>query len=167
MTPFLAAFLFPLLMMVAATDDVLSGRISNRLTLLIALSFFPMAWAAGMPWGTVGLHAGVGLGLLVAGFAAFSLGLLGGGDAKLLGAAGLWFGLTGLAQFLTMTVLAGGLLALAVMAWSLVTFDAELRDSRLLRRIGWLKPSVPYGYAIAAGAIAAFPQSWWGAALAT
>lgn len=161
MTHFLAASLFPLLMMMAATDDVLSRRISNRIILLTALSFFPMAWAAGMPWGTLALHAGVGAGLLVAGFAAFSLGLFGGGDAKLLGAAGLWFGLTGLAQFLTMTVLAGGLLALAVMAWSVVTFDAELRGSRPLRRIAWLKPGVPYGYAIAAGAILAFPQSWW------
>lgn len=158
-----APFLFPLLMVVAGTGDVLSRRIPNWLTLLIALSFFPLALAASLPWATILIHAGTGCGLLLIGFLVFSLGLFGGGDAKLLAAAGVWFGLAGLAPFLTMTVLAGGLLSVGVLVWSVVRFDAELKDSGLSRRLGWLKPSIPYGYAIAAGALLACSESWWGA----
>jgi Flp pilus assembly protein protease CpaA len=61
-----------------------------------------------------------------------------------------------------LTVLAGGLLSLVVMLWSLVNMEAELRDSKLLSRLGWIRPKVPYGYAIAAGSLLAFGESWWG-----
>ncbi len=117
-----------------------------------------------MPLTQILAHGAVGAGLLAGGFVLFSFRCIGGGDAKLLAAAGLWFGLEGLASFLTMTVVAGGVLALVLLAWSLVSIDAELRGSGLSRRIGWLKPSVPYGYAIAAGALLAFSETWWGRA---
>jgi len=159
-----AALLFPLLLVVAGTGDVLSRRISNRLILLIVSLFFPLSWAAGMPMTTMLAHTAAGAGLLAAGFALFSFRFIGGGDAKLLAVTGLWFGPDALAPFLIMTVAAGGLLAFVVLAWAVVSLDAELRGSVLSRRISWLKPSVPYGYAIAAGALFAFSESWWGRA---
>ena len=148
-------------MIFAATHDALSRRVSNRLTALIAVVFFPLAWVEGMPLIAMPIHLGAGIGLLVLGFCLFSFGFFGGGDAKLLAAAGIWFGIDGLVQFLAFTVITGGLLALAVLAWSVISIDAELRGIALSRRAAWLKPSVPYGYAIAAGAILAFPDSWW------
>lgn len=161
MLHFLSVTLFPLLMIVAGAGDALSMRIPNWLTLLIALLFFPMAFLAGMPLAVMGFHVAVGAAMFVAGFALFSCGLFGGGDAKLLAAAGLWLGWPDLLPFLVMTAFAGGALALVVGAWSIINMNSEIKDGTLFRRLGSIKPSVPYGYAFAIGAILAFPQSWW------
>jgi prepilin peptidase CpaA len=114
-----------------------------------------------MPLATLGVHIAVGFGLFALGFGLFSAGLFGGGDAKLLAAAGLWLGLPDLMPFLVMTVFAGGALALAVMAWSVISLDSEIKEGSLFKYFGGLKPQVPYGFALASGAILAFPQSWW------
>lgn len=161
MTHFLSITLFPLLMIVAGAGDALAMRIPNWLTLAIAVSFFPMALLTGMPAAAIGLHLAVGFGLFVLGFALFSFGLFGGGDAKLLAAAGLWLGWPDLIPFLVATALAGGLLAIAVGLWSLINMESEVRDGSIFRRFGEIKPDVPYGYAFAIGAILAFAQSGW------
>ncbi|WP_373505936.1 prepilin peptidase [Aestuariivirga sp.] len=161
MTGFLSVTVFPLLMIVAGAGDALSMRIPNWLTILIALLFFPMAFITGMPWDMILLNIGVGFGMFVAGFILFSLGLFGGGDAKLLAAAGLWLGWPDLIPFLVMTAFAGGILALCVGLWSAINVASEIKDGSIFRRLGSIKPNVPYGYAFAIGAILAFPQSWW------
>ncbi len=161
MIPFLSVTVFPLLMIIAGAGDALSMRIPNWLTALIALLFFPMALITGMPWDMLGLHVAVGIGMFVAGFVLFALGLFGGGDAKLLAAAGLWLGWPDLLPFLVMTAFAGGLLALCVGVWSAVNTASEIKNGSVFRYLGSIKPNVPYGYAFAIGAILAFPQSWW------
>ncbi len=161
MTAFLSVTLFPLLMIIAGTGDALSMRIPNWLTLLIALLFIPMALLTGMPWSLIGIHLGVGFGLFVVGFALFALGLFGGGDSKLLAAAGLWLGWADLMPFLVMTAFAGGVLALCVGIWSAINVSSEIKDGSIFKHLGSIKPNVPYGYAFAIGAILAFPQSWW------
>ncbi len=161
MTAFLSVTLFPLLMIIAGTGDALSMRIPNWLTLLIALLFIPMALLTGMPWSLIGIHLAVGFGLFVVGFALFALGLFGGGDSKLLAAAGLWLGWADLMPFLVMTAFAGGVLALCVGIWSAINVSSEIKDGSIFKHLGSIKPNVPYGYAFAIGAILAFPQSWW------
>lgn len=161
MTAFLSVTLFPLLMIIAGTGDALSMRIPNWLTLLIAILFIPMALLTGMPWSLIGIHLGVGFGLFVVGFALFALGLFGGGDSKLLAAAGLWLGWADLMPFLVMTAFAGGVLALCVGIWSAINVSSEIKDGSIFKHLGSIKPNVPYGYAFAIGAILAFPQSWW------
>lgn len=161
MIHFLSTTLFPLLIIVAGAGDALAMRIPNWLTALIAIAFFPMALITGMPLAAFGLHVAVGFGFFAVGFTFFSLGLFGGGDAKLLAAAALWLGWPDLVTFLVMTAFAGGVLALAVGAWSLVKINSEITEGSLFRRFGAVKPDVPYGYAFAIGAILAFPQSWW------
>lgn len=166
MTGFLAATCFSVLVIVAGVGDVLSRRIPNWLCLGLVISFLPLALASGMPWPVILSSAAVGLSLLVAGFILFSLGLLGGGDAKLIGSAGLWLGLSGLPHFLSITVLFGGGIALVTLAWPYLAIEAEIRNIRL-GRFGTGKPTMPYGYSIAAGAILALPHSWWGSMLGT
>ena len=161
MTGFLAVTIFPALMIIAGAGDALTMRIPNWLTLLIALLFFPMALLTGMTWSSIGLHLLVGLGLFVAGFALFSLGLFGGGDAKLLAAAGLWLGWPDLMPFLVITALAGGVLAICVGGWSILHLNADLQGLSIAKRLSSIKPNVPYGYAFAIGAVLAFPQTWW------
>lgn len=161
MIEFLSITVFPLLMIIAGAGDALSMRIPNWLTLLIAILFFPMALLTGMAWGDIGVHIVTGVGMFIAGFVIFALGLFGGGDAKLLAAAGLWLGWPDLMPFLVMTAFAGGLLALCVGIWALMNQASEIKDGTLFRRLGSIKPNVPYGYAFAIGAILAFPESWW------
>ena len=161
MISFLAVICFPSLMIMAAAEDTLARRIPNRLTVFMALCFYPLSLAAGMPWSMIAMNTAVGLALLVAGFLLFSLRLIGGGDAKLLGAAGVWFGLQDLGSFLTMTVFAGGAVALVVLAWSLISLHFEVVGARISFGLRQIRPSVPYGYAIAAGTLLAFQDSWW------
>ena len=102
------------------------------------------------------------LGLAVAGgvFLPFCLlGVVGGGDMKLMAAVGAIVGYPAVLATLTDTCLAGGLLAIGIMAWNgmlLTTFSNAFRilfgmprKSRGLRR----PPMVPYGVAIAAGTL--------------
>ena len=164
MTGFLAAVFFSLFVMLAGVGDVLSRRIPNWLCLLLAVGFLPLAFAAGMPWSIILTSAAVGFSLLLVGFFLFSLGVLGGGDAKLIGSAGLWLGLSGLPYFLSFTVLFGAGLAIFTLAWPYLAMEAKLRNIRL-GRLGAEKPTLPYGYPVAAGAILALPYSWWSSAL--
>jgi prepilin peptidase CpaA len=157
----LSISIFPVLMIIAGAGDALAFRIPNWLTLMTAALFFPMAFATGMPLGMIGEHMAIGFGLLVAGFALFSFGVFGGGDAKLLAAAGLWFGTAQTLPFIVFTSLVGGILALAIGAWSMTAMSWEIHDMPWTKRVKRLKPNVPYGYAFAVGAILAFPQSWW------
>lgn len=158
--------LLPVLLITAAASDVLSFRIPNWLNILTAALFFPMAWATGMPLHEFGVHLAVGIGLFIGGFLFFQFGFFGGGDAKLMAAAGLWFGSSQALPFLFMTTLAGGLLALFVGLWSIVAMHWEIHGSdekvaSFSKRLFALKPNVPYGLAFAVGGIIAFRDSWW------
>ena len=161
MIHFLSISIFPLLMIIAGAGDALSLRIPNWLNLVIFASFFPLAWVTGMPLETVGLHVLTGVILFIFGFALFSAGLFGGGDAKLMAAAGIWFGSSQALPFLAFTVMAGGVLAICVGLWSVISMSFELNGDPWSKKFLGLKPNVPYGYAFAIGAILAFPQSWW------
>ena len=167
----LSTSVLPLLLFVAAASDVVSLRIPNWLTGLTALLFFPMAVATAMPLHDFGLHLAAGMGLFVAGFLFFQLGLFGGGDAKLLAAAGLWLGPSLTVQFLFVTAMAGGILALLVLLWSMFNIFWELEakgkfTQNLGQKLRAIKPNVPYGVALAVGGIFAFKDSWWMAAIA-
>ncbi|MBG1233952.1 A24 family peptidase [Aestuariivirga litoralis] len=162
----LCVFLLPSLLILAAASDVMSFRIPNWLTLLTAGLFFPMALAAHMPWPEFGSHLAAGGILFVVGFLFFQAGIFGGGDAKLMAAAGLWFGTASMLPFLFMTALAGGVLALAVAFWSafMVTWEIEgdaAPFARLGQKLRALGPNVPYGFAFALGGIIAFKDTWW------
>lgn len=156
-----AASIFAVLVTLAASFDVLSRRIPNWINLLLASTFFPFAWASGMSLALFIVHSGMGLGLLVMAFFFVSLGFFGSGDGKLLAAAGLWIGPAGLADFLTWTALVGGVQMLAVLAWSILFWISSRLGSGRKHRSWWPREKLPYGYAIAAGALLALPESWW------
>jgi prepilin peptidase CpaA len=161
----LSIFVLPALMILAAVSDCASLRIPNWLTGLTAIAFFPMAWATGMPVIEMGWHVLAGFILFFAGYALFALRLFGGGDAKLMAAAGLWFGTSDSLNFLIMTAIAGGILALVVAAWSALSLSWDMsggeRTLPLRQRLRQWAPKVPYGIALSVGAILAFPDTWW------
>ncbi len=153
--------LLPALMIIGAATDVTSFRIPNWLTATTAALFIPVALYAGMPLVDFGWHLSMGLILFVAGYILFSLRVFGGGDAKLLAAAGLWFGFGQTLPFLAYTVLTGGVLALVVLGLTVLHIQFDVTGSSLRDSIRKITPRVPYGFALAVGAILATPGAWW------
>jgi len=152
--------IFPVLVIGAALRDATSYTIPNWLSLALVAAFPVAALAMGLPLSAIGLNAAVGAVALVAGMGMFALGWIGGGDAKLFAAAALWLGLAPAMTYLAVTGVAGGALAVGLLG---------LRSSYVQPFVpagtGWFarlaKPgeNVPYGVAIAVGALAAFPAS--------
>lgn len=157
----LLILIFPALVIVAALKDATSYTIPNWISLALIAAFFPAGLIAGMPASTMGLHAGVGFATLIVGMGMFAAGWIGGGDAKLFAAAGLWLGWPASATYLLVTGVAGGALALGLLAlrslWlrPYVTGVGPAWFSRLAEP----GENVPYGVAIAVGALVAFPAS--------
>lgn len=153
--------LFPLLMILSGAVDVMTRRIPNSLVVGTAALFLPAALVTGMPLWIMSLHVATAAVLLALGFGLFSFGVVGGGDAKMMAAAGLWLGFPCSILFITFSALSGGLLAAAMGLWFLVTMEGGMHSAWFDKAVAPLKPSVPYGFALAAGAILATPFSWW------
>lgn len=149
---------FPFAMVLAALSDLATMTIPNRLALALALLFLPAALAAGLDPASFALHLLAALLVLAAGILLFARGWIGGGDAKIAAAAALWLGFPGLVSFLALSALFGGFLTLGILvlrahmlpAFALRPWILRLHDPR---------EGIPYGVAIAAGAIAAFPDA--------
>lgn len=151
---------FPVLVIVGALRDLTSFTIPNWISGLLIFAFFPAALLVGIAPMAIGAHLLIGLGALAVGIGMFALRWIGGGDAKLFAAAALWLGPPAALSFVVMTGLAGGALALA-----LISLRSPLLRPYVLSGPAWFgrladpKEAVPYGVAIAAGALATFADS--------
>src|SRR5581483_11600581 len=97
---------------------------------------------------------------LVLGMGLFAAGWIGGGDAKLMAAAVPWLGLPALPLFLLVTACAGGGLALLLLKARSAWVRPYLAGAPAwLARLTTPGADVPYGVAIALGALTAFPKS--------
>lgn len=153
------AALFAVLVIAAALGDVLTLTIPNRLNLAIA-AVFVVAAPFVLGWQDYGLHLAAGAAMLAVGAGMFALGWVGGGDAKLLAASALWLGWQSLPTFIFATALAGGALALALVALRNVPLvPAAVYGAPWAARLLQPKGPAPYGVAIAAGALAALPTA--------
>lgn len=154
----LALLVFPVLVIVGGLRDATSYKIPNWISLTLAAAFPLAALALGLPLPAVGLHVGLGVAALVAGMAMFAAGWIGGGDAKLFAAAGLWLGWPAAFPYVAVTGISGGALAVALLGLR----SAHIRPlmpsgPAWLVRLAEPGENVPYGVAIAVGALAAFP----------
>lgn len=145
------ALIVAVLLLAAAIEDAVRLRISNLIVLLVLVAAVVAVVIAG-PELELWKNLVVFLGLLAIGTPMFAAGKLGGGDVKLLAAVGLWFDFAGALWMILAVVLAGGLLALVVLMLRAVGWSEEIR-----RRVVLLRPrgGIPYGVAIAAGALIA------------
>ncbi len=150
---------FPVLVIIAALTDMVSFTIPNRITVLLALCFAPAALSVGQPLGEIGVNLAVGAAALVAAVAMFAARWIGGGDAKLFAACAFWLGWPAILPFLMWTSLAGGVLALALLWSRKLTATMPALGPPGLGRLMKVGGDVPYGLAIAAGALIAFPSS--------
>lgn len=163
--------LFILLLLAALAHvvwtDLGRRRIANR-TVAVVLALLPVQLAlSGLPdpWWSGPLAGGL---VLAVGLVAWRSGVLGGGDVKLASALASLVGLGGLLEFVLVTTLAGGVVALATLLaarWAPIValLAARFLPVPIAVRLGETgladpagrPPSVPYGLALAAGGL------WW------
>lgn len=163
------------LLVTGALIDIECRRLPNWLTSAVAALYalFVAVSPSPVDWMSAFLVAGLVFAL---GFACFAFGLMGGGDVKLMAGLALWAGIDHIALLLIATSLAGGLLAIVMLAlrrWArsplllmLPSFSGLLPNGVLGSATDTDSPpspdmveggaacSLPYGVAIAAGGFA-------------
>jgi len=155
----LILFVVPALLAVSAGWDLASFTIPNFLSVALILLFGVFAVAAGAAPSVIGWHALAGLSGLVVGFALFAFGFIGGGDAKLFAATALWIGFANLLEYVLITSLIGGGLALALLSLRSMPIPAMLAGRSWALRLHDSKAGIPYGVALAAGALIVLPHT--------
>ncbi|CAL74936.1 Putative type IV prepilin peptidase, cpaA [Bradyrhizobium sp. ORS 278] len=153
--------IFPALMAFAAASDLLTMTISNRVSLALVAGFLVMAPLSGMSMADMLMHCGAGASLLVIAFTCFAFGWIGGGDAKVASAAALWFGFAHLMNYLLYASIFGGVLTLALMQFRQWPLPYGLAGQPWLARLHAKDSGVPYGIALALGALMVYPETEW------
>jgi len=153
--------LFPALMAFAASSDLLTMTISNRLSIALAAGFFLLALVTGMDLYTIGMHLAAAAVVLAVAFVFFSQGWIGGGDAKLAAATALWFGFAHLLDYLLYASIFGGVLTLALLQFRKLPLPGVLTRQAWIMRLHDSAGDVPYGIALAAAALAVYPKTGW------
>ncbi|MBV9556466.1 MAG: prepilin peptidase [Pseudolabrys sp.] len=153
--------LFPALMAFAASSDLLTMTISNRLSIALIAGFALLALTTGMSVHDIGMHLAAGAVVLTIAFGCFSQGWIGGGDAKLAAATALWFGFDYLLQYLLYASIFGGVLTLLLIQFRLLPLPAVLARQPWILRLHEKGGGVPYGIALAAAALAVYPETGW------
>ncbi|GLH78365.1 type 4 prepilin peptidase 1 [Bradyrhizobium sp. SSBR45G] len=153
--------LFPALMAFAAASDLLTMTISNRVSLALVAGFLVLAPLSGMSMDDMLMHLGAGTLVLVIAFTCFAFGWIGGGDAKVASAAALWFGFAHLMNYLLYASIFGGVLTLALMQFRQWPLPYLLAGQPWLARLHAKDSGVPYGIALALGALMVYPETEW------
>ena len=153
--------LFPALMAFAAASDLFTMTISNRVSLILAAGFLVLAPISGMPLQEFLLHVGAGLTVLVIAFACFAMGWMGGGDAKVAAAAAMWFGFGHLLDYLLYASLFGGVLTLLLLQFRQWPLPWQLAGQPWLTKLHARETGIPYGIALAIGALMIYPETEW------
>jgi prepilin peptidase CpaA len=158
--------LFPAMMAFAASSDLFTMTISNRVSLMLVGGFFALAAIAGVNAAEMVSHLSAGCVVLVAGFGLFARGIIGGGDAKLAAAAALWLGFDHLLPYLLLASLLGGALSIGLIWFRMAPLPEWLARQTWVERLHSKDGGVPYGIALAAAALAVYPDTAWMAAAA-
>ena len=166
MLEFLLFLSFPAAMAFAGAMDLFTMTIPNRISIGLIAAFVVAAIMAPLGWTELASHLGAGLLMLAVGIGLFACGFLGGGDAKLLAAAALWFGFDGLLQYLVLVSVAGGVLVLAIILYRSITPPLWLCRQEWAMRLHQKAGGVPYGIALAAGGLWLYPSTPWLSSLA-
>jgi prepilin peptidase CpaA len=161
LTDVIRLLVFPALMAFAASSDLFTMTISNRVTLALVGGFVAMALISGMSPGDILAHAGAAAVVLAVTFVFFARGWIGGGDAKLAAATALWLGFDHLVEYLLYASIFGGVLTFALMRFRDLPLPAALAQQEWIMRLHRLNGGVPYGIALAAAALLIYPDTLW------
>jgi prepilin peptidase CpaA len=153
-----AAFLQILLLLYVATIDIATRSIRNEICLVLALLGIAGHFASPMQVAESLIAATILFLLLIV---SYQRGWMGGGDVKLLVALAIGLPLMGVIQLLTITALAGGILAVVHLTMRLLPYPRLApAGSSFVRRVYAIErwrhlrqAPLPYGVAIACGGI--------------
>jgi len=154
-----ALLVFPILMAFAASSDLLTMKISNRLVLILVAAFFGLAIFVQMPLQQLALHVTCGVAVLVVAFGLFAMGWVGGGDAKLAAATALWLGFAVALPYIVYTGLLGGVLTLMILAVRKHPLPEMLSKVKWIDRLHDKRSGVPYGIALAAAGLLVYSDT--------
>jgi len=154
----ITSFLEILLLLYVATIDIATRLIRNEICLALALLGVAGQLASPMQVAQSLIAAAILLLLLLV---IYQRGRIGGGDVKLLVALAIGLPLTGVIQLLTITALAGGVLALVHLMMRLLPYPKLApAGAPFVRRVYAIErwrhlrhAPLPYGVAIACGGI--------------
>lgn len=159
MLEFAFLIIFPFFMAMAASTDLLTMTISNRLVLGLGASFFVVAPFIGLGWEQIGLHILMALIVLVVFFGFFAAGFIGGGDAKFTAVTALWFGFQFTLEYLLVAALFGGALTVFILFLRRWPLPLTLGKMEWIERLHNQKNGVPYGIALAASGLVVYTQT--------
>lgn len=153
----LFSVIFVILCIYAALIDIETLTIPNWLNGWLAFLVLPALIVSAPGWGVSFWHLLIGLIAFSVTVVLFFVGIIGGGDAKMIPAVMLWLGPAASMPFIVATAFAGGMLTVIVIIARLIVPEnvtpsfgvATLKQGR----------GVPYGVAIAIGALFAAPYS--------
>ncbi len=149
----------------AAAMDLFTMKIPNRISAVLVLAFFPLAALAGLGAWDMLSHLGAGVLMLAIGIILFIPGWFGGGDAKLMAAIALWIGFDALPLYILYVAIAGGIIAGAFSAARSVPLPRMFLGEAWALRLHRTDGGIPYGLALAAGALLVYPHTIWFASL--
>jgi prepilin peptidase CpaA len=153
--------LFPALMAFAAASDLFTMTISNRVSLALVAGFFALALLSGMELYDTLSHVGAGALVLAVAFACFAMGWVGGGDAKVAAGAALWFCFGHLMDYLLYASLFGGALTLLLLQFRQWPLPYPFAGQAWLLKLHAKESGIPYGIALAIGALMIYPETEW------
>jgi len=153
--------LFPALMAFAAASDLFTMTISNRVSLALVAGFLVLGPLTGMGLYDMLSHLGAGAAVLAMAFTCFAMGWVGGGDAKVATAAALWFGFGHLLNYLVYASLFGGALTLLLLQLRQWPLPYPLASQPWALKLHDKQTGIPYGIALAIGALMVYPETEW------
>lgn len=151
--------ILPLCLAFAALNDLFSMTIPNRISFILLLSFTVVAPLSGMDWQSFAMSFVAAATVFLGCFALFAANVMGGGDAKLLTAAAVWFGFnTALVEFLLAVTLVGGVLTLGILllrsrSQEIMAIGIPIPDSLLVAK------KIPYGIGIAIAGLLTYGEA--------
>jgi prepilin peptidase CpaA len=147
---------FPLLMLVAAFADLTSLRVPNLVVMALILGYIVAGSTAKLSDDDWIATALTGIACLVIGFVAFSQNWIGGGDAKLLAAMGLWLGPDATIMGVLIGAFAAGGMGVLILGARRYVPLTHVPD--IWRQMIETK-TIPYAAALAVGGLWAYPES--------
>ena len=149
---------FSVLILSAAINDLLHFEIPNIFPILIVSLFFISSVISNWNWWYVIYNLLTASVVLIICFLLFVKSYIGGGDAKLFAAISIWSGLDGLYEFIMVIAFSGGFLAVFLIIFRKLTVPPNLKRIDWINQLHSYNNQVPYGLAIAFGALITFHQ---------
>lgn len=149
---------FPFAMIYAAFSDALTMTIANRVSIVLIGTFVLISPFIGLSLHDFAMHWAAFGAVLAVTFGLFAVGVMGGGDAKLLASTSLWIGWSQtLLEYLIMASVFGGLLTIALVVFRKSTLATVANTYPYFKHLVNEK-DIPYGIALAIGGLMVFPE---------